>query len=360
MAERNRKHRRPLKARPRTRPKAGTKSTQEAPAQRPTQGAAQRPTVAPSESGGAAGSGKAPAGRGKAARDAGGIAGHTIGGSGGGKERGRTEAFWLHGSHAVLAALANPRRPCRRLLVTAEAWQRNESGISAALRGRKGLQPETCERAVLDRLAPESGAHQGLLLEVESLPAETLESFLSNSTETIQSGVSNRAGVGTGAMAAQGARQEAARREIVVVLDQIEDPRNLGAILRSAAAFGVAALILQDRHSPPESGILAKTACGALERLPLIRVANLARALANLKAAGYWCLGLDEQGPKALSSFIPDRRTALVLGAEGPGLRRLTREACDVLVKLPTNPDFPVLNVSNAAAVALYELRCRG
>ena len=229
----------------------------------------------------------------------------------------------LFGRHAVAAALANPERVLQKLYVTSEAMV-GELEITPKI--LKSLPVAVGTRPDLDRLLASRGiteaVHQGVALACEPLRELSLEDILENETGPL------------------------------VLLDQVTDPHNIGAILRSAAVFGAAALITTDRHAPNESGTLAKAASGALERVPLVRVVNLSRALDAIKKAGYWRLGLAEGGER-LRSFKGEK-VALVMGAEGPGLRRLTKEHCDLLVSLPTTGNFTTLNVSNAAAVALY------
>ncbi len=231
-----------------------------------------------------------------------------------------SSAVWLYGRHAVRAALENPTRRCLRLLVAREAGR----PVPEASRGPK---PEPVSRAELDRLLP-GAVHQGMALLAEPLPEATLDEALS------------KGGGGP-----------------VVVLDQVTDPQNIGAILRSAAAFGAACVVLQERHAPAATGALAKAASGALELVPLVREVNLARALETLKERGYWCVGLDPEASEPLHRAKPaDRPVALVLGAEGKGLRPLVARHCDGLARLPIRTNVDSLNVSNAAAVALYEL----
>lgn len=251
----------------------------------------------------------------------------------GGKSGGPDGAVWLYGSHAVLAALANPARRIRRILLT-EAAARAHGDAIAALPDRKGLdraggpRAETMDRIEIETLLPPGAVHQGIALLADPLDPPALGDIL------------DRAGP----------------QALLVVLDRVTDPQNAGAVLRSAAAFGACAVIVPKDHAPPVTGALAKAASGALEFVPPIPVTNLARALEAIKQAGFWCLGLDSEGPDTLVGAHDTGRAALVLGAEGAGLRRLTRESCDGLYRLPTVPPIASLNVSNAAAVGLYEL----
>jgi 23S rRNA (guanosine2251-2'-O)-methyltransferase len=225
----------------------------------------------------------------------------------------------------VNAALANPKRRIHQILATAEAAASIGRGT-----GTGHPAPEATDREALDRLLGRDSVHQGIAMRVSPLPETDLYEICDRARET--------------------------ERASVIVLDQVTDPHNVGAILRSAAAFGALAIILTERHAAPESGVLAKAASGALEHVPLARVTNLVRAMGELKEAGFWCLGLAAEGRQTLAEAKPSGRVALCLGAEGSGLRRLTREHCDLLVRLPTSGPIDHLNVSNAAAISLYEL----
>ena len=224
----------------------------------------------------------------------------------------------LWGKHAVAAALDNP---LRRVL---KAWATRES--AGFMRFPKEVPVTLADVADLGRLVPHDAPHQGVVVEVEPLEDIWLGDVLGDAGE----------------------------RALLLVLDQVTDPHNVGAILRSAAAFGAIGIVTQDRHSPVESGALAKAASGALERVPWSRVVNLARALEEIGEAGFWRIGLAGEAKMDLKKALGPPRVALVLGAEGPGLRQNTREHCDALARLPIGSTVESLNVSNAAAVALY------
>jgi 23S rRNA (guanosine2251-2'-O)-methyltransferase len=232
-------------------------------------------------------------------------------------------ALWLHGLHAVAAALQNPRRRLKRLLVTAEAAAELTKRVERPWR----VQPEIVDRHRFQTFLPEDSVHQGAALLAEPLTPLALDQAIAKSDGP------------------------------VLLLDQVTDPRNVGAMLRSAAAFGAACVVMQDRHAPPETGALARAASGALEIVPIAREVNLARAIITLQKAGFWVMGLAGDAHLTLAQAAPrDRRVALVLGAEESGLRRLQRETCDELVRLPIAPGVESLNVAAAAAVALYEM----
>jgi 23S rRNA (guanosine2251-2'-O)-methyltransferase len=229
--------------------------------------------------------------------------------------------IWIYGIHPVAAALTNPARRLRRLVVTEDA----EAALAAHVKPPFSVPPERIARDRLDHMLGRDVVHQGVALLADPLPQPPLAQVLERSGP-------------------------------LMVLDQVTDPRNVGAILRSAAAFGVAGVITQDRNAPEETGALAKAASGALEIVPMIRAVNLARTLVALKAANVWCVGLTADAPGLRGAALAERRVALVLGAEGSGLRRLTRETCDELAGLAMPGSMESLNVSAAATVALYEL----
>jgi 23S rRNA (guanosine2251-2'-O)-methyltransferase len=244
--------------------------------------------------------------------------------------------MWLYGIHPVLAALANPRRRALRVLLTSDAESSLGPRLDVLAQSHpSGLpKPEVLTRDSIERILPRGAVHQGVAAQVQGLDDTDIEDIC-------------RATDG----------HDSAR---VVVLDQVTDPHNVGAVIRSAAAFGAAAVVLPERNSPGDSGVLAKAASGAMERVPMVRVVNLARALARLKQAGFWCVGLDADASTPINEADLTGKVALVLGAEGEGLRRLTREHCDLMVRIPINKGLESLNVSNAAAITLYELARRG
>ncbi len=232
----------------------------------------------------------------------------------------------LGGRQAVLAALANPERVTRRIWATREAMARIDL---------PPVIPVTfADVADLGRLVPHDAPHQGLVIEVDPLPDMWLGDLLD-----------------------RGARD--GDRRPLIVLDQITDPHNVGAILRSAAAFDALGIVAQDRHAPPESGALARAASGALELVPWARVVNLARALDEIGERGFWRIGLTGHAQTTLADALGETRPAFVLGAEGDGMRSNTETHCDELARLPISNRVESLNVSNAAAIALYAAASR-
>ena len=233
------------------------------------------------------------------------------------REQGSDGPVILYGWHTVAAALANPQRQIRKLFLTENAARRlADDNIDTR------VAPEIVRPNLIDqRLGPDA-VHQGLLAEADPLPSTDIETL--------------------------------AQEGIVLVLDQITDPHNVGAILRSAAAFAVKAIVTTARHSPEATGVLAKSASGALELVPLVTVQNLARALNELNDRGFMTVGLDSEGAENLGAVALQQPLALVLGAEGKGLRQLTRETCSVVARLDMPGEIKSLNVSNAAVLALY------
>ena len=234
--------------------------------------------------------------------------------------------FWIYGFHAARAALFNPARSVAKIVASPRAVA--ELGVALPA----DLAVEPAEAEAITKLVPTGAVHQGIALLCEPLNAISLEQTL----ESLPAG-----------------------QRLVAVLDQITDPHNEGAILRTAAAFGVDAIIVQNRHAPPESGALAKAASGALDIVPRISVVNIARTLKDLGRMNFWRIALAGDAEQTMKQAACEGDIAIVLGAEGSGIRRLVREACDVSAAIPMNGTMASLNVSNAAAVALYELRRR-
>ncbi|MEB3701626.1 23S rRNA (guanosine-2'-O-)-methyltransferase RlmB [Candidatus Bealeia paramacronuclearis] len=238
------------------------------------------------------------------------------------KHKSNAPTLWIWGTHAVLAALQNEERSFEKLILTQEVYDEMPEELL------KKCSFQILERREMERVLPAGAVHQGIGLKTKPLPQMAIKDLL----------------------------VELEDDDLLLILDHVTDPHNVGAILRTCAAFNVKALIMTDRNAPPLSGSLAKTASGALERLPVIFVTNLVRTLDTLKRNHIWVIGLAEEGTKPLDDTNLPGKKAIVMGAEGEGLRRLTREHCDILVNLPTNAEFPTLNVSVAAGISIYAL----
>lgn len=251
-----------------------------------------------------------------------GRAGRMKGGRGSGRAGSGQVRLW--GRHAVEAALKNPDRVHRKLWATREAIETLDGELP------QDFPLEYADVADLARLVAKDAPHQGLVLECAPLEDIHLDEVL-----------------------------DADSSSPIVVLDQVTDPHNVGAILRSAAAFGASAIVTQDRHAPPEGGVIGKAASGALEVVSWVRVVNLARALEQMAEAGYWRIGLTGAAEATLAEALPAGPVALVLGAEGEGMRHNIESHCDALAKLPIGNAIESLNVSNAAAIALYAVATR-
>ena len=238
----------------------------------------------------------------------------------------RSSEIWIYGHHPVAAVLSNPDRKILRVVATTEAAAKlgEEASIPPRIFGHlKGA-----SRREIDDLVGGGAVHQGVAVLTHALDHDLVDALV---------------------------RISANPESCIIVLDQVTDPHNVGAILRSAAAFGAGAVVAPDRHAPDESGVMAKSASGALDEIPYIKAGNLVRALELIKGHQFWLVGLDAEAPQQLSEIKLGGRIALVLGAEGEGLRRLVRETCDHVAYLPMAGNMESLNVSNAAAVALYE-----
>lgn len=244
------------------------------------------------------------------------------------KNKNGPQKLWLFGKHSVISALQNKNRTCYRLLATDNAKQSLSN--YEELIAQKVPSCEVVSADEISAVLPHDATHQGVALEVAPLPLLDLEDIPDLETATHMT---------------------------VAILDQVTDPRNIGAIVRSAAAFNIAAVVVTKHHSAQENGAMAKTAAGTMDQIPFVTVTNLAQALDYLKEHGFWCIGLDGNGKQPIEDIKSKyEKVALVLGAEGKGLRRLTQESCDLLVHLPISEKVESLNVSNAAAIAFYAL----
>ena len=234
--------------------------------------------------------------------------------------------LWLYGIHAVQAALANPKRRCERLMGTGGALDRLDLGI--AFDGKTDC-IDAVERADIDALLGDESVHQGLALQASPLPDVDIIDVLKGINEN--------------------------EPALFVALDQVTDPHNVGAVLRSAAAFGAHVMLTTRHNAPDETGVLAKAASGALEAIPIVRVTNLKRSLKECQEFGFWSVGLDATSEVDIGSMDMPARCVLVLGAEGKGMRLTVQEMCDFVARLPMSGPMKSLNVSNAAAISMYE-----
>lgn len=229
----------------------------------------------------------------------------------------------IYGRHAVISALKNPNRNILKLVITAE----NKQEID-----RLGmvLPISVVDRKDFSKFLPEDAVHQGFALFCSRLDSVDILDLI--------------------------ALAEDKQRCHILILDQVTDPQNIGAIIRSCAAFGTLGLVVQDKNSPLESGAMDKAAAGTIEFVPIARVTNLSRAIEQLKDNGFWVMGMDGYADVTIDKVNKNGKTAIVMGSEGKGMRRLVQENCDTSVKLPISPNVESLNVSTAAAIALYEL----
>ena len=244
---------------------------------------------------------------------------------------------WIYGRHAVLAGLRNDVRTCHRLIMVSSIYKSLKNDLIDISNNRPAFPDiEIVDREELDSLLPSSVVHQGICAEFDPLPAIFVEDICRHCAELDLA--------------------------VVVVLDQVTDPRNIGAVLRSASAFNVQAVIIQERHAPAPDhmGAVAKAASGALETVNLVRVTNIQRALKKLQQNDFWCVGFSGDAPETLAAASITGKTVVVFGSEGEGMRRLVEQSCDRLVKISISSEMESLNLSNACAIALYELNKNG
>lgn len=231
----------------------------------------------------------------------------------------------LYGRHAVLAALKNPKRQINKILCVKENAEE--------IRKVSKLAPQVVERKEIDKLVGADAVHQGFALFCQRLNNYTIDDIINMAEEQ--------------------------KNCHILILDQVTDPQNIGAIIRSAVAFNTLALIVQDKNSPLENGAMAKASAGMIEHLPIVRVTNLSRAIDKLKKSGFWTIGMDGYAQTTIDKLDSSGKTVIIMGSEGKGMRRLIEENCDMTVKLAMSPLTESLNVATAAAIALYEINKR-
>lgn len=242
------------------------------------------------------------------------------------QKSGRSNEVVLYGKHAVFSALKNPKRQIMKLMILKE----NESELKKEFAGQVY---QIVQKKDMEKLLAPNAVHQGYVLITKPLPSMFLEDLIEKTANE--------------------------QRCVVLILDQVTDPQNVGAIIRSAAAFHATAIIVQDKNAPFESGAMAKASAGTIEFMPLVRVTNLTRAIETLKKTGFWIVGMDGYAKQKIDEVDKNSKLAVIMGSEGAGMRRLVEESCDIKVRLEINEKVESLNVSAAAAIVLYEL-CRG
>jgi 23S rRNA (guanosine2251-2'-O)-methyltransferase len=240
------------------------------------------------------------------------------------KKNSSTTNILIYGRHPVISALQNPKRKCKALFTTHSIWRELQQKLPDI-----DIKVNICEAHQLDRMLSFGVNHQNIILESAPLSSISIEEIISEAAQKPTS--------------------------CIVILDQVTDPHNVGAIMRSAAAFSADAIILTENNSPKENNTIAKCSAGAVENLPMSYVTNLSNCIKTLKKAGYWIVGLDGHSKQILSSTIFSDKIAIILGSEDQGMRKLTKENCDYLVKISISSNLESLNVSNAASIALYE-----
>lgn len=244
--------------------------------------------------------------------------------------RNKNKAPNLYGFHAVREAWLNEERAVQTLYLTPQAMRGFEKTLlEACNKGLRRPEPVQIEKSKLEKFLPKGAVHQGVGLCCNALPEKDIRDLIIKS--------------------------HSQERTVLAILDQVTDPHNVGAILRSAAAFGINGVIMQKKHAPRLDGVLAKTACGGIEHVDVAQATNLSRAIEELQEGGFTVIGLDERGDEMAA--VAYEKTVIVLGSEGAGIRHLVKERCDALVRLPTQEPIASLNVSNAAAVVFYALK---